>query len=57
MSRADAGMLFTFSWKNDDGKGWTKDPMHGEPLQLVPEEHRAQILTMLNDQSKKPHTY
>jgi serine protein kinase len=31
----DAGMLFSFSWKNPDGT-WSKDPMHGEPLQLVP---------------------
>src|SRR4051794_5600381 len=56
-SRSDAGQLFSFAWKNEDGNGWTKDPMHGEPLQLVPEEHRAQILTMLNDQCKKPHAY
>ncbi|MGL4550802.1 MAG: PrkA family serine protein kinase, partial [Gemmataceae bacterium] len=47
-SRTDAGMLFSFAWKNDDGT-WAKDPMHGEPLQLVPEEHRPRILTMLNE--------
>lgn len=56
-SRTDAGQLFSFSWKNADGSGWTKDPMHGEPLQLVPEEHRSQVLTMLNDQCKKPYQY
>ncbi len=55
-SRTDNGMLFSFKWKNDDGT-WTKDPMHGEPLQLIPEEHRAQILLMLNDQCAKPHSY
>ena len=56
-SRTDAGMLFSFSWKNEDGSGWSKDPMHSEPLQLIPEEHRATLLTMLNDQCAKPHTY
>ena len=42
-SRTDEGMLYTFSWKNADGT-WTKDPMHGEPLQLVPQEHRQNCL-------------
>src|SRR5918912_4429126 len=42
-SRTDGGMLFSFAWKNADG-AHTKDPMHGEPLQLVPEEHRAKLL-------------
>ena len=56
-SRTDPGQLFSFAWKNEDGT-WTKDPMHGEPLQLVPEEHRADILAMLNaecDQSTKTY--
>src|SRR5438067_1262055 len=55
-SRTDAGALYSFSWKNADGT-YTKDPMHGEPLQLVPEEHRPAMLAMLNEQSKKPHAY
>ncbi len=55
-SRTDAGMLFSFSWKNADG-GWSKDPMHGEPLQLVPDEHRATMLASLNEQCKKPYSY
>ncbi len=54
-SRSDPGMLFAFSWKGPDGT-WAKDPMHSEPLQLIPEEHRAQLLAMLNDQAR-PHTY
>jgi serine protein kinase len=48
-SRTDAGMLFSFAWKNPDGT-WTKDPMHGEPLQLIPAEMRASILGRINDQ-------
>jgi serine protein kinase len=55
-SRTDAGMLFSFAWKNADGT-WAKDPMHSEPLQLVPEEHRPQLLASVNDQCQKPHPY
>src|SRR5690349_10543816 len=54
-SRTDAGQLFSFSWKNPDGGGWTKDPMHGEPLQLIPDEHRAALLAQLNENCKKPY--
>ena len=56
-SRADAGQLFSFAWKNPDGSGWTKDPMHGEPLQLIPDEHRSTLLSELNDRCKKPYAY
>ncbi|HJZ56295.1 MAG TPA: serine protein kinase [Gemmataceae bacterium] len=55
-SRADNGMLCSFAWKGPDGT-WVKDPMHGEPLQLVPEEHRAKLLAMLNENCKKPYPY
>ena len=55
-SRTDAGMVFSFAWKGPDGT-WVKDPMHGEPLQLIPDEHRANLLTTLNEQAKKPHPY
>jgi serine protein kinase len=54
-SRTDAGMLFSFAWKGPEGN-WVNDPMHGEPLQLIPEEHRAKLLAMLNEQAK-PHQY
>ncbi|WP_439620491.1 PrkA family serine protein kinase [Gemmata sp.] len=55
-SRTDDGMLFSFSWKGPDGT-WVKDPMHGEPLQLVPEEQRAALLAQLNEKAKKPYAY
>ncbi|MCE9564704.1 MAG: serine protein kinase [Planctomycetes bacterium] len=55
-SRTDAGMLFSFSWKGPDGT-WVKDPMHGEPLQLVPEEQRAALLASLNEKCTKPYAY
>ena len=54
-SRADDGMLYSFSWKGKDG-AWDKDPMHGEPLQLIPEEHRPALLKMLNE-GAAPHSY
>src|SRR5690606_4633470 len=42
------GAVYTFGWKQDDGSIlW--DPMHGEPLQLVPEEHRAEVCNYLNE--------
>ncbi len=42
------GAVYTFGWKQEDGSiHW--DPMHGDPLQLVPEEHRAEVCTFLND--------
>src|SRR5947209_15580347 len=55
-SRTDAGMLFSFAWKNADGT-FTKDPMHGEPLQLVPDEARPKLLAMLNENGRKPYPY
>ena len=55
-TRTDAGMLCSFAWKNADGT-YTKDPMHGEPLQLVPEEHRAALLASLNENCAKPYPY
>jgi serine protein kinase len=53
--RTDEGMLFSFSWKNPDGT-YTKDPMHGEPLQLIPEEQRPEIIRTLNENAA-PHSY
>ncbi len=55
-SRTDEGTLYSFSWKNPDGETFDKDPMHGEPLQLVPEEHRPNLLRMLNE-SAAAHNY
>jgi serine protein kinase len=55
-SRSDGGMVFSYSWKNADG-GWTKDPMHGDPLQLVPIEHRGRFLQELRSSLRKPYLY
>src|SRR5262245_48290272 len=55
-SKCDAGMLFSFAWKGADGN-WVKDPMHGEPLQLIPEEHRSRLLGSINENVAKPYPY
>ena len=40
--------VYTFGWKMEDGTiQW--DPMHGEPLQLVPEAHREEVCAYLNE--------
>jgi serine protein kinase len=50
-SRTDEGMLFSFAWKTDGG-AWLKDPMHGDPLQLLPMELRPKILASLEENKK-----
>jgi len=46
-ARKPEGALYTFGWKEDDGS-ITWDPMHGEPLQLVPHAYRAEVSATLN---------
>jgi len=55
-SRTDAGMVFSFSWKSADGT-WAPDPMHGDPMQLVPAEHRGKLLEQLKAELKAPYAY
>jgi len=47
-SRADEGMLFSFSWKNENGT-WAKCPMHEDPLHLIPLELRSSVVARLNE--------
>jgi serine protein kinase len=50
-SRTEDGALFTYGWKNDDGSVlWC--PMHEEPLNLVPEEARSELVRFLNDKQE-----
>src|SRR5215216_349183 len=46
-SRTDAGALYSYSWAQAEGPA-QKCPMHEEPLNLVPKEHRANLLDQLN---------
>jgi serine protein kinase len=50
-ARTDAGMVFSFAWSNADG-GFTKCPMHEDPLHLVPHELRPALLEHLNAERK-----
>ncbi|HVK13164.1 MAG TPA: serine protein kinase [Gemmataceae bacterium] len=50
-SRTDAGALFSYSWVQPDGTK-QKCPMHEEPLNLIPKEHRAGLLEIVNAQKK-----
>jgi len=49
-SRQPEGALYAFGWKvEEDGKEvFVPDPMHDEPLRLLPPEARARILDSLN---------
>ena len=55
-SRTDDGMLFSFSWKGPDGT-WLKDPMHGDPLQLVPPNMRDAVIARLTASFTKKLRY
>jgi serine protein kinase len=46
-ARTDAGMVYSFAWRNDDGS-YVKCPMHEDPLHLVPLELRPALLEQLN---------
>src|ERR1700712_3563369 len=48
-SRTDAGMIFSYYWKGEEGQPNQKCPMHEEPLHLVPHDLRHAILAKLND--------
>jgi serine protein kinase len=50
-SRTEDGALFTYGWKHEDGSVlWC--PMHEEPLNLVPEDARAELVRFLNDKQE-----
>jgi serine protein kinase len=50
-SRTDEGALYSFSWKGPDDT-WLKDPMHSEPLQLIPLDMRDMVLVQLEGGAK-----
>jgi serine protein kinase len=47
-ARKPEGALYTFGWKEVDGS-ITWDPMHGEPLLLVPHAFRDEVSATLNE--------
>src|SRR6516164_5219649 len=54
-SRTDDGMICSFAWKGENGQ-WIKDPMHGDPLQLIPNDLRSTFLRQLVE-AAKPYKY
>ncbi len=55
-SRTDEGALYTFEWKDDSEEGgWLKDPVHDEPLKLIPDQFRAQVSKELSKDGFKVH--
>ncbi len=55
-SRTEDGALFTYAWKTDDEpSGWKTCPMHEEPLKLVPEGVRDEILDELNQRHERSY--
>jgi serine protein kinase len=55
-SRGDEGMICSFAWKGENDT-WIKDPMHGDPLQLIPNDLRAEFLRQLTESLAKPGKY
>ena len=50
-SRVDEGCLYSFAWKETGPDGeevLSVCPMHEEPLHLIPQEHRVEVLAHLN---------
>jgi serine protein kinase len=55
-SKTDAGKLFTYSWrlphqmtKDDESEIFVPCPMHEEPLLLIPQEARREVLDAINE--------
>ncbi len=50
-SRVDEGSLYSFAWKEvgpDGEETLAVCPMHEEPLHLIPQEHRVEVMAALN---------
>ena len=51
-SETEAGAIYSFGWKEDDGTV-TWCPMREDPLHLIPEKDREEILQFLNSSQKE----
>ena len=55
-SRTSEGALYAFEWKDGEEEGgWIADPVHDEPLKLIPEEFRAKVARDLSSDGFKVH--
>ncbi len=56
-SRTPEGALYTYAWRETDEHGnvfFTPSPMHQEPLLLIPEQHREEVLGQINSRINDP---
>ncbi|MDP7033305.1 MAG: serine protein kinase [Planctomycetota bacterium] len=58
-SRTEEGKLYTYDWDaestNSTPGTWTPCPMHEEPLRLIPESARKDVLKKINADSEGPY--
>ncbi len=55
-SKTPEGALYTFEWKDDDEEGgWIADPVHDEPLKLIPDAFRGKVASDLSKEGYKVH--
>lgn len=55
-SRTEEGAIYTFYWKIEDENGNAEiieDPMHDDPLKLIPEESRTEVMVEINAGSRE----
>ncbi|HEX5131156.1 MAG TPA: serine protein kinase [Candidatus Krumholzibacteria bacterium] len=50
-SKTQDGALYTFGWREDDGQRQADCPMHEDPLHLIPEALRDEVLASINERS------
>ncbi|MGE4602409.1 MAG: serine protein kinase [Planctomycetota bacterium] len=50
-SRVPEGALYTFQWEDEDGE-WVDTPMNEDPLYLVPDESRPELLENIQSTGK-----
>jgi serine protein kinase len=56
-SKTDEGALYTYGWREEGLDGtttFTDCPMHEEPLHLIPQEFRSEVLEELNREIAEP---
>jgi serine protein kinase len=55
-SRTNEGALYTYAWKTDDDpSGWKICPMHEDPLKLIPDPVREEVLDDLNQRHDRSY--
>jgi len=55
-SKTPDGALYTYGWRDESAEGdrFVDCPMHEEPLHLIPEQLREEVIANLNERSSDP---